>query len=64
MKVIQTDNFNREGPGFDDILIAEGLSETQAKAIVKALRMMRRDKDYDPWFVAVEDNYKLQVFKP
>ena len=59
MKVIRTDNFDRET--VSDILVAEGLPEEEAKE--------RADKEnarkaHDAWHVVKPEDYKLYVWEP
>jgi hypothetical protein len=66
MKIICVDNFNREGPGYDDKLIAGSITEpTLGKSIVDFLNATYGSGEDNPYFFKlVEDDYKLQVFEP
>ena len=61
-KIIQVDNYDREGPGHDDRLVANIQSETTARQIVKLL-----NDDVDPrseiYYQVVPSDYKLRVFE-
>lgn len=63
MKIIRIDNFNREGPGYDDYFVASVQSEWIGEQIVKLL-----NGDVDPrgeiYYQLVQDSYELKVFKP
>ena len=61
MKIIRRDNFDREWPGHEDLLIAENVEKHYLEVIVKALNRMD-DMCGQYYYEAVEDSYKLQVF--
>lgn len=61
MKVIAVDNFGRET--IDDKLIADSLTEIEAKDLVESLNRGLPD-DYPIWHRAVPDNYELHEFDP
>ena len=62
MKVIQIDNYNREGPEGNDELICEGVSEYWGKIILEYLK--NRNGNGMAWFRLVSDDYELQIFEP
>lgn len=62
MKIIRVDNYDREGPGYDDYFVASVQSEEIGKQIVKLL-----NDDVVPetfYYQLVQDSYELKVFKP
>ena len=62
MKIIQTDNFERDT--VSDILIAKDISENFANIIVDALNT-KYSSDYSPmFFKVVPENYKLYKWEP
>jgi hypothetical protein len=63
MKLITTDNFDREGPEGNDKLIAENVSLYWGTKIVKLLNQ-NTPKDGSDYFRVVEDDYKLKEFQP
>ena len=63
MKVVRVDNLNREGPGYDDVLIEENLTADEAKAIADELNIGCGDSS-TYYHRVVTDYYKLQVFEP
>jgi len=61
MKVIKTDNFDRDW--VDDVLIAgPGLCKKEAEKI--ADKNNAETTDPEAWYMAVEDDYILKEFKP
>ena len=61
MKVIRTDNFNRDY--IDDMLMdGPGLSKEEAEA--KKKEYNAKNLDDEDWYIVVEDDYKLKEFKP
>jgi hypothetical protein len=65
MKIIMVDNFNREGPGHDDKLIAMTQESFWGKIIVTLLNAQYdKDPNNPDFFKLVEDDHKLQEFKP
>ncbi len=62
MKIVATDNFNREY--VSDVLIAENVSETWAKTIVKLLNTHCGGLDAQEHFVAYPDDKPLYKFEP
>jgi len=63
MKVIKVDNYNREGPGYDDKLVAENLTTKEAMELAKERNSDPTRPDFD-WFKVVEDDYKLYEWAP
>lgn len=63
MKIIRVDSFNREGPGYDDVLMAENVKAEFAYRIVTALNQTSTFYSHE-FFRAVPDDYKLKVFEP
>lgn len=63
-KIIRCDNFEREGPGHDDVLLCENVSDEWAKKIVDALIEMYTRDNGQYYYRAVDNDYKLQVFEP
>lgn len=62
MKVIKVDNFDRDT--VDDELVAEGLTEQEAKDMAEGLNQ-KFGGDYAPWYYkAVTDDKKLHVWNP
>lgn len=63
MKIICVDNYDREGPGHDDKLIATTVPESTGKIIVNLL-----NKQTDPlgegYYRLVEDDHELRRFEP
>ena len=65
MKIICVDNFNREGPGYDDKLIAIVEEKIWGERLVKLLNDWSQNDPYSPdFFKLVGDGHKLQEFKP
>lgn len=65
MKIILVDNFNREGPGHDDKLVAQCSDKFWGEHIVALLNAWSsRDPHTPDFFKLVEDNYKLCKFIP
>ena len=63
MKVIKTDNFDREF--ISDTLVADNVPEFYVLFIVECLNKKFCDYDDSPdFFKAVEDNYVLYKFEP
>ena len=63
MKIIGTDNFDRET--VDDFLVCENLTEQRATFIVRALNIVYCKGDHSPtYYKAVDDEYKLRSFEP
>lgn len=62
MKIIRSDNYGGEGPGSDDVLIAENINPDYADALVDNLNDRERGGTY--YFRAVSPGYKLQKFEP
>ncbi len=63
MKVICRDNYDREGPGYDDVLIAINLTEEQARELASTLNT-RVDPDGSNFYMVAPDDYKLRKFEP
>ncbi len=61
MKIIRTDNFNRDY--VSDGLIAKNVNEFFAKLIVKLLNKYTGTDSQD-YFKAVSDDHKLYVYDP
>jgi hypothetical protein len=64
VKIISVDNFDREGPGHDDSLVADNVSSGYIKTMVQALNESHSGNGAQRFFRAVEDDYELQVFEP
>jgi len=65
MKIICVDNFNREGPGHDDKLVAIVEEPFWGEMIVVLLNTKYdRDPNNPDFFKLVEDDYKLYKFEP
>ena len=64
-KVVETDNFNREGPGHDDKWICEhAIPFVAAKALADALNQQYATETGSFWAAVVPADYKLQIFEP
>lgn len=64
-RVISVDNLNREGPGYDDKIIADGLERREfADTMADALNQKFCRYDDDRFFKVVDQSYTLQVFEP
>lgn len=63
MKVISIDNFSREGPGYDDRLIASGLSEEEAEAMADRLNADCTETS-TRFHIVRPENYVLSVWEP
>lgn len=63
MKIVRIDNFDREGPGYDDKLIAENVHEHYGKKIVNLLNNGEHRESSD-FYTLQEDEYKLKEFQP
>lgn len=63
MKIIAVDNYDRQGPGYDDRLVAENVSKPMADRIVTLLNGSLNEHS-EEFFRAVDDDYKLQEFEP
>lgn len=64
-KVIETDNFGREGPGHDDKWICEhAIPFVAAKALADALNQQYASEAGDFWAAVVPVDYELQIFEP
>lgn len=64
MKLIQTDNFDREGPGHDDRLLVYINNPNVAKEVARLLNDDCDDPYCDVFFKAVPNDYKLKKFEP
>lgn len=62
-KVISVDNFDREGPGRDELLIHNGLLEKTARDIT-ACHNHNQSNHADRIYRAVPHSYVLRVFQP
>jgi len=63
MKIIKVDNYDREGPGHDPVLIAESVRENYAKIICDYLNALR-DPMGDDYYVIKPDDYVLTKWEP
>lgn len=61
MKVIKGDNYDRER--FNETVVAENLSEKEAKEMADRLNNDRRRSDED-WYTVHSDDYVPFVFAP
>jgi len=65
MKIIRCDNYDREGPGHDDVLVASGITSIkEAKVMLDALREKCRPAESEHYYQLHEDAYVLKEFKP
>jgi len=64
MKIILVDNFNREGPGHNDTLIAEKVNKHFIKKICEFLNLRFGGINSPNYFRPVENDYKPHKFKP
>jgi hypothetical protein len=64
MKIIKVDNFDKAGPGGDDMIIAENVHEYYGPKIVEWLIEIYSDGYSPDYFRLVEDDYKLRKFEP
>lgn len=62
MKIITTDNFNREG--HNEGLVAENVPEYWAHKILAHLRTAYTSEHGELWFEVVPDEHKLYKFEP
>lgn len=62
MKIIQTDNFDRDY--ISDRLIAENVNEHFGKFLTKALNEKYGGSDSPEYYKLVPDDYKLHIWKP
>lgn len=62
MKIICIDNFDRES--VSDTLIAENVDEYWAPKIVEIMNRTFGGEDSPNYFISVEDDHKLYVYKP
>jgi len=62
MKIVQTDNFDREN--VSETLIAENVPEFYAKLILEFLIDKHTSERGLNYYKIVEDDYKLYVFEP
>lgn len=62
MKIIQTDNFDRES--VSDVLVAENVHNFYAAKITEFLNGVYGGDNSPFYFCAVEDDHKLYVFEP
>ena len=62
MKIINTDNFNRED--HSDSLVCENVSECYGEIIVNALNSKLSGNASPNYYRLVPDNYELYEFKP
>jgi hypothetical protein len=65
VKIVCVDNFNREGPGHDDTLVASEItSQRWADIMCEALNKKLSGSRASEFFRVVDDDYELQVFEP
>ena len=64
MKIVQVDNFAREGPGYDDRFVALVSNPDIATAIVALLNIEHSQAEDPCFYAAVSDDYKLKKFEP
>lgn len=64
MKLIQADNFNREGPEGNDRMVLYINNPDTAKEIANLLNEDCDDPNCDVFFKAVPNDYKLKTFEP
>jgi len=61
MKLVAVDMQDREGPGYDDKLIAENVNEHYAEQIKNLLNA----DDCSNYYIDIKpDDYKLKIFEP
>lgn len=64
MKIVWCDNFDREGPGNNERVVAYNInSEREAKAMLQGLLVTCPAHGSD-WYKIVPDDYRLRVFRP
>jgi len=63
MKIVIIDNFGREGPGYDDTLVAENVNKPYGEKIVELLNKGEWEGSND-FYTLQEDDYHLREFKP
>lgn len=64
MKIVRVDNYNREGPGHDDKLVATDITNNaEAVVMVSALNAQEHPTSSN-YYTLKEDDYQLQVFEP
>lgn len=60
-KIVKVDNYDREGPQSDDLLVADNVHLTYLDTLVECLN---QDNTDDNWlFVSRPGSYKLKKFK-
>lgn len=64
MKIIQVDNFDREGPGYDDRFVAMVVDPHIAEHIVSLLNSEHKHPEDDCFYKVVPNDYKLRRFEP
>ena len=65
MMIICVDNFNREGPGYDDRVVATGaFTNKEAETAVSALNALDKSPMAQKFYKVVPMDYKLYKFKP
>jgi hypothetical protein len=65
MMIIQVDNHNREGPGYDDHVVCTGVDEHWGHKILELLiEDCRYQDNLDHYYRLVPNDYKLKVFAP
>lgn len=65
MKIICSDNFGREGPGHDDKLVAENITDVEDGPVMADALNVKFGGEQSPYYYrVVDDDYKLQIFEP
>ena len=64
MKIIRVDNFGREGPGHDDVLVASGITNKEAAYVMLTALRVECTADGPHYYILVDDDHVLQKFEP
>jgi hypothetical protein len=65
MKIIKVDNYDREGPGFDPVLICNNVCDFYADLIADLLNQRYNPTgDLEDFFKKVPDTYILTKWEP
>lgn len=62
MRIIKCDVLDRDGPGYDDIVVAYTFNLERAKRVCKKLNEENANEEI--FYKLVDDDYVLKIFKP